>query len=219
MDQHNGVGPERRDRPRDLGEPPDLGAAGAVDADGFHARADSSRPLRLFVGIELDDRARDSACAAIATLERARVPARFEPREKLHVTVAFLGNVEPARLPEILAALRRIRAAPFRLPLERFGAFPDPQRARVVWLGPAGPSPAFSRCAKAVRNAYAALGFAFAAGAQPHVTLARLRAPGALPPLDAPERRALAVRELTLFSSLPHAGSTRYQVVVRHLLE
>jgi len=178
--------------------------------------------LRLFVGIEVDDAARDLAGLAVAHLQRAGVDGRFEPREKLHVTVAFLGAVAAERLPEVIGALDAVRVARFTFPLERIGAFPNLRRPRIAWLGSQRPQPAFRRCVAAVQEALAPLDFRFerAPDARPHMTFARLR-PGAGPLQVSfgPAKPALVtVDTLTLFASLPDAGSTRYEVVYRRAL-
>jgi 2'-5' RNA ligase len=54
-----------------------------------------------------------------------------------HLTLRFLGEIEPQIVPRLGSALRaavRDRAA-FRLVLEGVGAFPSSDRPRVVWAG------------------------------------------------------------------------------------
>jgi 2'-5' RNA ligase len=181
----------------------------------------SPDPLRLFVGVEVDEAARDLTARAVAHLQRAGIDGRFEPREKLHVTVAFLGTVAAERLPAVTGALDAVAVAPFAFPLEVIGAFPDLRRPRIVWLGSRRPQPAFRRCVAAVREALAPLGFRFerAPDARPHLTLARLR-PRAAPlqiSFDPAEPTLVTVDALTLFASLPDAGSTRYDIVHRRV--
>ncbi len=52
---------------------------------------------RLFVGIALDENTRQRCAKVAETLQRTGFDARFESPEKYHVTLAFLGNVAPAR--------------------------------------------------------------------------------------------------------------------------
>ncbi|MCA1561893.1 MAG: RNA 2',3'-cyclic phosphodiesterase [Acidobacteria bacterium] len=98
--------------------------------------------MRLFIGIELDDRVRTAAAAAAARL-RSRMEgadkglsARWVPAENLHVTLWFIGDVADSRALEIDAALRTgFDASPFTMRVAGFGAFPTSGPLRVFWLG------------------------------------------------------------------------------------
>jgi 2'-5' RNA ligase len=57
------------------------------------------------------------------------------PAEKLHLTLAFLGEVDESRMA-LLPDCARIGAAHFRLELDRVGSF---RRARVAWAGASAP--------------------------------------------------------------------------------
>ena len=119
------------------------------------------RTRRLFAGIELGEAAR-AACANVASaLMATGFAAKYESPDKLHVTLAFLGNVAPERMPEMISALDVDAAIPpFSLTLDKLGAFPHERRPRVVYIGSREQGPAFRSLSSAVRGAYAALGFA-----------------------------------------------------------
>lgn len=111
--------------------------------------------MRLFVSLPVPAELR-RAIAQPAERLRARLPkARWEAAEKLHLTLAFLGEVDAARLPELTAALRDAVAdrPVLSLALGPAGAFPTPQRARVVWLAVAEPSGALAALQAAVAEA------------------------------------------------------------------
>jgi 2'-5' RNA ligase len=50
----------------------------------------------------------------------------------MHLTLVFLGEVDPARVDALRRAAGTVRAAPFGLALDRVGGF---ARARVAWAG------------------------------------------------------------------------------------
>jgi len=115
--------------------------------------------------------------AARASLERLaqeasrRTGGRPVAAARLHLTLAFLGEVDPARIPALARASGGVDAEAFDLSLDRLGAF---ARARVAWAGcerpPAGLVAMQAQLERRVRDA----GFAtddrpFAA----HLTLAR----------------------------------------------
>ena len=56
--------------------------------------------MRLFIGIELDDRVRESSAAIADSIKRQlgrRLDARWVPADNLHVTLWFIGNVAEER--------------------------------------------------------------------------------------------------------------------------
>ena len=148
-------------------------------------------------------------------LRTADLDARFEPREKLHATVAFLGNVVPERYGEVVGAFGSAGALcrPFTIAFDRVGAFPNERRPRVVWLGSSSSAPAFDTCAERVRTAFQRLGWTFEHDASAHVTLCRLkRTPPALPPVRLERATLLQVDALSLYESVPEGRTTRYRL-------
>jgi RNA 2',3'-cyclic 3'-phosphodiesterase len=118
-------------------------------------------PVRAFVGI---DTGRSS--------EEAADPA------PPHVTLRFLGEIDPTGLDRVLAALPAAvsTVAPFDLGLGDVGAFPSPDRPRVVWRGVREGSEEVRRLARQVSEALAAAGWPPEPGEfVPHVTLFRVR--------------------------------------------
>ena len=170
---------------------------------------------RLFAGIELDARARATCVGAQSRLREAAYEARYEPPEKLHVTIAFLGNVETVRVPGIEAALDDVatHTPPFTLSLDKLGAFPHARRPRIVFIGSRAQGAPFRTLAATLRLRFEAMGFTFADDAVMHVTIARTkgRSTRPLPLLDIAATE-LAVGAIALFESLPDKQTTRYVV-------
>jgi RNA 2',3'-cyclic 3'-phosphodiesterase len=137
--------------------------------------------VRLFVGVApppaiLDDL--DAACAPF----RARDDLRWTSREAWHITLAFLGEVTELSLTRLLPRLERAarRHEPFSLNLSAAGAFPSPVRANVLWSGLSGDRRALGDLAASVTAAARRAGAAPPDAKrtfQPHLTLARCRAP------------------------------------------
>jgi 2'-5' RNA ligase len=95
--------------------------------------------LRIFIGVELDDRVRDAAADIADSLRRRlgrRVDARWIPASNLHITLWFIGDVTEDRADEILRAVDRpFPIAVFDIHLAGLGAFPASGGPRVFWLG------------------------------------------------------------------------------------
>jgi 2'-5' RNA ligase len=153
--------------------------------------------MRLFVALELPPEACRAAGEVARELKATGADVKWVRPESLHLTLKFLGEVDPARLPEVKEALRRACAgAPaLELGLAGAGAFPGPQRPQVVWLGLEGQTRELGELAGRVEEALAELGFPPEKRAfKPHLTLGRLRRKkrGAKAPPAAPLGRALA---------------------------
>lgn len=57
---------------------------------------------------------------------------RTTPAESIHLTLEFLGNVDPERVPLVERIAGEVRGRRFRVVLDRVGSF---RRARVAWAG------------------------------------------------------------------------------------
>ncbi len=150
-----------------------------------------------------------------AARELAEVGARLArlaggkpvPAEKIHLTLAFLGEVDEERADAARRAAAGVREEAFALRLDRVGSF---RRAGVAWAGSSQPVPQLERVQSSLARALAAAGYAleerpFAA----HVTIAR-RIAKAVPraPMPPVEWHATS---LTLVRTQP--GDGRYTLV------
>lgn len=135
--------------------------------------------MRLFVAIPLEDPARSRVLEvreAIAKLI-ARQGVRFVGPEKLHLTLAFLGDVALEHVGDLTARLDALSALPrLQLELAGIGAFPDLRRPKVIWVGLVGDVASAASLAEAVASAARPLSpqldeKPFAA----HITLARVK--------------------------------------------
>lgn len=135
--------------------------------------------MRLFVALELSAEARREIARRVAAL-RGRLPrARWVDPEILHLTLLFLGETDPEKLPALTDHLARAFDRPsFSARVEGGGTFPPNRPARVAWVGIEvweGEPTAIADLQAAVRDAaVAAIGFEPEERPfTPHVTLAR----------------------------------------------
>lgn len=93
--------------------------------------------MRLFLAFELPAELRACIGERVAQLRSALPAASWVPPERMHLTLAFLGEVAESRLAALDDALRPIfaRAPRLRLRLGGAGAFPPGRPARVAWIG------------------------------------------------------------------------------------
>ena len=125
---------------------------------------------RLFFAIWPDAGAAQSL-RALALELASRAGGRAVPMEKIHLTLAFLGEVGAERADALVDAAGVVREAPFAMAFDQVGSF---RRARVAWVGTAEPPQPLLRLQSALDEALRARGFALEARAfTPHVTLVR----------------------------------------------
>lgn len=188
--------------------------------------------MRIFYAIELSAEVRRRAAEHIARVGRAapNLPAsvvKWESADKLHITLKFLGEIEPDQAKDVgwAAARAAHRAPPFEITIEGAGAFPPRALPRVLWLGITDASGGLARLQQRLEDECAEQGFRREARAfHPHLTLARLRAPqGArtLAQLHAAsgfEAIPFTVTELVVMQRELAPTGSRYTVLSRHNL-
>ncbi len=135
---------------------------------------------RLFVAIPLPDSLR----AELAALYEPLRGVAWTRPEQLHLTLRFLGDVEPPLVSAAEAALERVSVQTFVLPLGGAGAFPPRGQPRVLWVGVGSGHPRLHQLRQQIDDALLGAGLALDVRRfQPHATLARVRAeaaPGAV---------------------------------------
>ena len=188
--------------------------------------------MRLFLGIELDERVRAAAVRAADDLREALqasapgLVARWIPPANLHLTVWFIGEVPEATAEDLISALRRTPLAipAFGLGLAGCGAFPPAGAPRVLWIGVRSGGESLAALHREVAVRLEPLGFrperrAFSA----HLTLARVKDAGRLPPRTlrgaisaAPCKcGTMPVTALTLFRSRLSPRGASYEPLLR----
>lgn len=183
--------------------------------------------MRLFVAVDLDPPAREAVAGAIAALRRHPVIGSasvkwVEPRN-LHLTLRFLGEVEPGAAEAAAGALTPASPLPaFRTALGSFGAFPARGAPRVIWVGVREGAAALGALRDEVARRLLPLGYAPDAHAyRPHLTVGRVRrAAGGLRAALTAARAGIDLRQVSwsvgravLFESRLSAAGPAYRVV------
>jgi 2'-5' RNA ligase len=98
--------------------------------------------VRVFVAVDIGDAVRREAARVIAALQTRLEAAKTPPKvawvkpEALHVTIRFLGEMDPAEVERIMPLLAPpIAQAPFDVQWRGLGTFPNNRHPRALWLG------------------------------------------------------------------------------------
>ena len=127
--------------------------------------------IRLFVGLDLPENLGERLTGL-----RGQIPgARWIPRENLHITLRFIGEVDEETAADLGASLVKVDAPPFELILRDVGHFESRGRVRSLWAG-IERDPALDYLQARVETACQRAGLAPESHKfHPHVTLARCR--------------------------------------------
>jgi 2'-5' RNA ligase len=129
-------------------------------------------------------------------------------KDRLHLTVAFLGELTAAGL-DAARAVPPIRVGAFELTLDALGVWPE---SKVLWLAPLDPPEALAELEARLWDRLVERGFRAADRVyRPHVTLARR----ARPCEAHVEPVRWAVGALALVESFPEGRGVHYEVLER----
>ncbi|MDH4071251.1 MAG: RNA 2',3'-cyclic phosphodiesterase [Ignavibacteria bacterium] len=137
------------------------------------------RRIRLFTAFAPPVRAMDAIRPAWSLLREQLTGIRWEPEEKLHSTLKFLGECSEELIPEIVDALT-VLCAEYRgeIPL-RFGNFdvlPSRTRPGVVVISIEDPTGHLTRIHERIEAAMEQIGFPRETRSfRPHLTIGRIR--------------------------------------------
>lgn len=171
------------------------------------------KPLRIFFCIELSDELKDKLFRITETLRTSGSPhlqAHFKvgwvKKENLHVTLKFLGEIEPAKIEELKSAAEAalMGIAPFELRLDKLGAFPSLARPRVIWVGSTTPPQEIYTLHDSLESNLAKRGSELEEESYtPHVTLGRVKEHKK----NAAEDLARKIQSIEKFSYIAKAGA------------
>jgi 2'-5' RNA ligase len=131
--------------------------------------------VRVFVALDIPEEVRAAIGALIERLRPVCRAARWVRIEGVHLTLKFIGEVQPEKIESIKASLSRIHFPNFiELKFRSVGFFPNERLPRVLWAGiEAGAG--LGALAAAVETSLEPLGIAKEQRIfSPHLTLARI---------------------------------------------
>ena len=140
----------------------------------------SEGAVRSFVAVLLPDRVRAGLAAVSAELRGQTRGLVWVRADNLHLTLRFLGRIEPMMLEQVREAVAVAAAGvpPFTVSLGGLGGFPSGRAPRVLWASVAAGSEALGTLYATLEAALIARGMPGESRPfHPHVTLARARDP------------------------------------------
>lgn len=135
---------------------------------------------RTFIALEMNERLQRHLEEVIRQVAQVLPTVRWVDPRGIHLTLAFLGELDDARLHDALqaATIAAQQCKPFSYSLNRLGMFGSPRHPRVLWMGIEESSGGLNKLHGILNQELVHYGFEvdtrpFA----PHLTLARIKAP------------------------------------------
>jgi len=129
--------------------------------------------MRLFIAIEIPEDIKEYFSKIQGEININSNKIRFIKKEQIHLTLKFLGEVQPEIIEEIKNNLKKIVFKPFSVVLNSVGVFPNENYIRVIWVGLKPEEPVLN-LQKGIDEKLKKL-FKRERDFKPHLTLARVK--------------------------------------------
>ena len=137
-----------------------------------------NQPIRCFIAIEIPETIQNQLAHIQGALRDGIKKASWVKPGNIHLTLKFLGDVDPDDLKPIGEAIEEVatRHRSFSMRIGGVGAFPNFARPRVMWAGVKVGSDRISALAQDINVALSNCGFLLDTKKfNPHLTIARLK--------------------------------------------
>lgn len=176
------------------------------------------KTIRTFIAVPIPNAVAVFLQQVQSQLQLAAMDIRWVATQNIHLTLKFLGDIDPSRVPAVAAKLDSAAAAiaPFEIKASGVGVFPNLRHARVLWVGLAGEIDLLTALQTILESGLDSVGFkGEPRDFRAHLTIGRTRRRmdaqtlgAALESLRAAGSDSFRVDRLTLFQSkLKSAGA------------
>ncbi len=134
--------------------------------------------MRTFIAIPIPESCLEMLAQMQRQLQAPKAEVRWIKIPSIHLTLKFLGEVDPAAIPAMVESLGVIseQTRQFGIRLSGLGTFPNDTNPRIIWCGIRGDTDVLTRLQAEVETVCADFGFPpedrpF----RPHLTLGRIK--------------------------------------------
>ncbi|AKU92140.1 RNA 2',3'-cyclic phosphodiesterase [Vulgatibacter incomptus] len=181
--------------------------------------------MRLFVAVDPDDEIRAGIRREVERLRGLSPDSKWVRPEGMHLTLAFLGEIDEPVVPDLEEVVVRVAARhpPITLEGTGGGAFGSAKRPKVLWGGLSGEVGALAALKGDLEQALVPFGYSPETRPfVPHLTLARSRnhygdhsLAACVSPLEEWELGRFQVGELILYQSVLSPEGAQYTALRR----
>ncbi|MEW6652312.1 MAG: RNA 2',3'-cyclic phosphodiesterase [Bacteroidota bacterium] len=133
--------------------------------------------IRLFIALEIPVKIISALLFERDKLLSSEKLIRWEQKEKLHITLKFLGDTEETLINNISAELENIvnRYEPIKLEVSKFGVFRKGKEPKILWIG-MRENYHLSKFVEEIEKSFCKFGYPIEEKKfKPHITLFRFR--------------------------------------------
>lgn len=134
--------------------------------------------IRSFIAVELPPRVKSGLLEARNIFDALDRHVRWVRPEGMHLTLKFLGNIEPKQVDPVSARIEEAvnEMGPFQVTVQGAGVFPNLRNPRVLWVGLTEGQEYLSTIYKNLQKGLKREGFKPESRPyRPHLTLGRFR--------------------------------------------
>lgn len=91
--------------------------------------------MRVFIAIEIPESIKDYIAELQEKIYDKNNKIRSVNKNNMHLTLKFLGEVQPHNVNQIKEILKKIKVSKFSVCLDKIGVFPSESYIRVIWIG------------------------------------------------------------------------------------
>ena len=131
--------------------------------------------MRVFISVSLPESLRAEIFHEINKLEEAgHISGIFVEKDNLHITLAFLGELDEKKIVLVKEKLKGVKFPKFNVLTGKFGFFPNEDHIKVIWLEMI--SPELAKFQKEIDKVLSPLQFKIDTKEFiPHLTFARVK--------------------------------------------
>jgi len=134
--------------------------------------------MRTFIACPIPENVLEKIFLIQERLKQFHWKIRWVPLSNIHLTLSFLGDIDPALQQDIEKILVQLvnQHHSFNFSLGHLGVFPNPRRPSVIWIGLLGDTQALIQFQKKLQLALEPLGFPLDKRSfKAHLTLGRVK--------------------------------------------
>jgi 2'-5' RNA ligase len=117
--------------------------------------------MRTFIAVELPEKIKREIELLQAPFKKTDTFVSWVKPKNIHVTLKFLGKVSEEKINQVFSATQKAveGGRKFTMSLKGTGAFPNPRRPRVIWVGAGSGGEELSLLAAGIEQEMEKIGF------------------------------------------------------------
>jgi 2'-5' RNA ligase len=134
--------------------------------------------MRSFIAVPIPEHCLEMLRQMQRQLQASRAEVRWTAAQSIHLTLKFLGEIDPQMIPGLGQSLRAAlqSSRPFGIRLAGTGCFPSQRNPRIIWCGIEGDTAALTGLHTTVETVCKDFGYPSESRPfHPHLTLGRVK--------------------------------------------